>query len=398
LFDTQACRTQFAESRTNPARSSPHAALPGVYWTVPHFDPDRLRILDANVNRAAEGLRVVEDYLRFALQDGHLAGRCKRIRHRLADIVTAWPAGELILSRDAAFDVGRPLKTVQELCRKTADDIATANLKRVQQALRSLEEWAKLPGSLSVPSLEDLRYQTYELESAIQRTRQSTALLCGRSLYLLVDGANSDEDFQRRIGEALDAGVNLFQLREKRLPDRELFCRGRKLMEMAHRVQARVIINDRIDLAQILQADGVHLGQDDLPVHVARRLLGPTALVGVSTHTLQQARQAVTDGASYIGVGPTFVSVTKSFDQLAGPALLGDVAAEIGLPAFAIGGINLDRLDEVIASGMTRVAVSSAIWGQAALGDACRQFLARLASAAPVVRAPDSVSSVEGPP
>jgi thiamine-phosphate pyrophosphorylase len=171
-------------------------------------------------------------------------------------------------------------------------------------------------------------------------------------------------------------------------------------MQLARRVDAQVIINDRVDLAQVLKADGVHLGQEDLPLPLARRLLGPTALIGVSTHTLQQARQAASEGASYIGVGPTFASPTKSFDQLSGPELLREVAGEIRLPAFAIGGINLDRLDEVFACGMHRVAVSSAIWSQAAPAAACHQFLARLAmhaSGSPVAAAQGIATEDESP-
>ncbi len=124
---------------------------------------------------------------------------------------------------------------------------------------------------------------------------------------------------------------------------------------------ALYVMNDRADLAVVTEADGVHVGQDELSVKEARRIVGPHRLVGVSTHTIEQARQAVLDGADYIGVGPVFPSVTKSFESPAGLELVRQIAAEIALPWFAIGGINAENVDSVLEAGATRIAVSHAI-------------------------------------
>jgi thiamine-phosphate pyrophosphorylase len=121
------------------------------------------------------------------------------------------------------------------------------------------------------------------------------------------------------------------------------------------------IVNDRPDVARLAEADGVHLGQDDMPIKEARRILGPDAIIGVSTHDLDQVRQAVLDGASYIGIGPTFPSQTKDFDELAGLEFVRRASAETTLPAFAIGGINAGNIADVAAAGAKRVAVSQAI-------------------------------------
>jgi thiamine-phosphate pyrophosphorylase len=121
------------------------------------------------------------------------------------------------------------------------------------------------------------------------------------------------------------------------------------------------VVNDRPDIARLVEADGVHLGQDDLPVKEARRIVGADALIGVSTHNLEQLRQAIRDGASYLGVGPTFPSGTKSFDEFPGLAFVRAAVAETSLPVFAIGGINRDRIAEVVAAGARRVAVSSGV-------------------------------------
>jgi thiamine-phosphate pyrophosphorylase len=126
-----------------------------------------------------------------------------------------------------------------------------------------------------------------------------------------------------------------------------------------------VVVNDRPDIAVLADADGVHLGQDDLRVKDARAIVGPRRLIGVSTHSIEQARAAVLDGANYLGVGPTFPSRTKSFDAFPGLDFVRQVAAEIRLPAFAIGGIEATNVGEVVAAGLRRVAVGSAVMGDA---------------------------------
>ena len=120
-------------------------------------------------------------------------------------------------------------------------------------------------------------------------------------------------------------------------------------------------MNDRPDLARLVEADGVHLGQEDLPVKEARRILGPDALIGVSTHSLDQVQRAVLQGASYIGVGPTFASSTKEFDELAGLDFVRAATAETTLPAFVLGGVTAANVGDVVAAGGRRVAVSAAV-------------------------------------
>ena len=139
---------------------------------------------------------------------------------------------------------------------------------------------------------------------------------------------------------------------------------GRGLREVRNITQANgvlFIVNDRPDLARLAEADGVHLGQDDLPVLEARRILGAEALIGVSTHNLEQVRQAILDGASYLGVGPTFPSQTKEFATHAGLEFVQQAMAETSLPAFAIGGIDASNIAQVRAAGARRVAVSHAV-------------------------------------
>ena len=176
----------------------------------------------------------------------------------------------------------------------------------------------------------------------------------------------------------------MIQLRDKPLDDRLLIQRARVIRRTLDRLQATqpgiplLIINDRPDVARASSADGVHLGQDDMAVADARKIVGLHALVGVSTHSIEQARQAVLDGADYLGCGPTFPGQTKQFDTYPGPAFLEQVSAEIRLPAFAIGGITLENLGEVLETGLQRVAVAGAISNSDAPDDVAGQFQDRL--------------------
>jgi thiamine-phosphate pyrophosphorylase len=137
-------------------------------------------------------------------------------------------------------------------------------------------------------------------------------------------------------------------------------------------------MNDRPDLAVLCDADGVHVGQDELTVRDVRRIVGPDRLVGVSTHDIEQARQAVLDGADYLGVGPVFPSDTKSFDAFAGLEFVRQAAAEITRPWFAIGGITAANLADVTAAGAERIAIGAAICAADDPADATRALRSRL--------------------
>jgi len=192
--------------------------------------------------------------------------------------------------------------------------------------------------------------------------RHSKRLLNDARLYALVDVRPDEETFKKFITHIISGGVDIIQLRDKQANDRTLLARSRILKDCIA-VSGRDVLfmmNDRPDLAVLAEADGVHVGQEELPVALVRRIAGDM-LVGVSTHSIEQARQAVLDGADYIGAGPVFESTTKEFTQFPGLAYLREVAAEIEIPAFAIGGITAKRLDEVLQTGVRRVAVSSAL-------------------------------------
>lgn len=324
---------------------------------------DSARIVDACANRAREGLRVVEDYCRFVLDDAFLSGELKQLRHQLADVLGRLdPHHEsLLAARDTLRDVGTSLTTPDEHARPSLLAVVQANLKRLQEALRTLEEFGKLFGPDVSGALEKARYRSYTLERAIMLGTSARRRLADVKLYLLLSGKGCAAALDWTIEEAAAGGVQMVQLREKDLPDRELLERARNVRRWTAQAGLLFIMNDRPDLARLIEADGIHLGQDDMPVREARRIAGPDAIIGVSTHNPEQVRQAVLDGASYIGIGPTFRSGTKEFGELAGLEFVKQATAETSLPAFVIGGVTAQNIDQAVQAGARRVAVSAAI-------------------------------------
>ncbi|NMC21266.1 MAG: thiamine phosphate synthase [Thermogutta sp.] len=320
-----------------------------------------MRVLDASANRAVEGLRVLEDYVRFMLDDPFLMGELKGVRHELTAWLERLPMDARLAARETLADVGTTIKGLQEARRQDLSQLVDANFSRVREALRSLEEYAKPAAPDLAAAAERLRYRLYTLHRAVRRTDQARARLAAAKLYVLVDGCESESELECLCDDLVRGGVHVIQLREKRLDDRALIGRARAVRRVTRGTGTLFIMNDRPDLAVLAEADGVHVGQEELTVKDARTIVGPDRLVGVSTHDIEQARQAVLDGADYIGCGPTFPSATKRFEAFPGPAFLRQVAAEIRLPAFAIGGIHEGNLGMVLETGFRRVVVSSGI-------------------------------------
>lgn len=184
------------------------------------------------------------------------------------------------------------------------------------------------------------------------------------TLYVILDRAVAGG---RDLGELLDAviagGARMVQLREKSWPSGRLLPLAERLLARCRRAGVTFVMNDRVDLAVAIGADGVHLGQEDLPPRLARPLLRPGMILGVSTHSVEQARRAQVDGADYVAVGAMFSTRTKPDFELVGPALVRAARSQIHVPLVGIGGITLENVGEVIRAGADGVAVISAVSG-----------------------------------
>ena len=342
------------------------------------------RVVDVNANRARESLRVLDDYCRFVLNDALLTGEVKRLRHDLVAAVGALPAGPLLAARDTPHDVGTAVGVPSEYRRSTPAQVARVNVARLQESLRSLEEFGKVLDESFARRVESLRYAAYTLDRALFG-RTPGDRLREAQLYALLTGSQCVASLEWTIAEAAAGGVQVVQLREKAMPDRELLARAKDVRRWATAAGVLFVVNDRPDIAALCGADGVHLGQDDLDVAEARRVVGPNALVGVSTHTAEQVRRAVIDdGADYVGVGPTFPSKTKSFADYPGLDFVREVASLTSLPAFALGGVDLTNVSGVVAAGLRRVAVSSALATADDPKAVARRFRAALGELTPV--------------
>ena len=331
------------------------------------------RILDANLDRAREGLRVIEEWCRFGLNSSELSEICKQLRQELGHL----HQDKFRDARDTPGDVGTEITHVQEETRTSIASVLQANLSRVQEALRVLEEYGKLCDSSLSLACKRMRYQVYSLESQLLKLERRQRLQQAM-LYLVTSEADSESKSLAEIVEAaLQGGARLVQYRDKISDDLTRLERAKSLRLLCHRYQALFIVNDRIDIALASEADGVHLGQEDLPVVLARQMLGPHRLVGRSTTNPAELDRAIQEGVDYVGVGPVYATPTKE-KAVAGLDYVRYAAAHSPLPWFAIGGIHEANLPEVLQAGAQRVAIVQAIMKAFEPRDTVRQLISAL--------------------
>jgi thiamine-phosphate pyrophosphorylase len=323
-----------------------------------------MRIIDANLNRCREALRVVEEVFRLGLSDKEVSTEIKRLRHDLAAIARELgrAGGGLLGARDSANDVGREL-VVRNQKRAYAGmaDMASANIKRAEEALRVLAETARLAASTLAPRFERMRFEVYEIERKHLPRLSRRSRLENVLLYSLVTSAISPIPLPSMVKILVDGGVDAIQLREKTMPDGAFARLAEKVGGVCRKGGALFIVNDRADVAAAVGADGVHLGQDDLPPACARKIMGERGIIGVTTRNLAMAKKALAGGADYIAIGPAFKSQIAPEKEAIGPAAAGLATRMLDAPAFAIGGVTASRLPLVLKAGCRRIAVCTAL-------------------------------------
>ncbi|MFN6535218.1 MAG: thiamine phosphate synthase [Nostoc sp. EkiNYC01] len=307
------------------------------------------RILDANLDRAREGLRIIEEWCRFGLNNAQLSLECKRLRQEVAK----WHTPELRAARDTPSDPGTELTHPQEEERASIKSVLQANFCRIEEALRVLEEYSKLYHPTMAKASKQMRYQVYTLESNLMG-HQRHQLLWRSRLYLVTSPSDT---LLNTVEAALKGGLTLVQYREKTADDSLRLEQARKLRQLCHIYGALFIVNDRVDLALAVDADGVHLGQQDMSITVARQLLGSQRLIGLSTTNQEEMQRAIAENVDYIGVGPVYETPTKVGKAAAGLEYVSYAAKNCSIPWFAIGGIDANNINDVIDAGAERVAV-----------------------------------------
>lgn len=322
-----------------------------------------MRIVDANCNRISEGLRFLEDVSRFTLNDQALSRQIRDLRHTIAKNITV--LGNSPLSeRDAAGDIGAKFDPSNQ--HQDMPSLVAANAKRIEEGLRIIEELAKLPelsAFLRSTDFQQMRFTVYTIERDLTgKLLRKTTVQKIKGLYAIIDtsmiGTRNACDIASHM---ILGGVKIIQLRDKSSTKAALFVIAQQLKQLCQQSGILFIINDHLDIALAVAADGIQIGQDDLPISVVRNTIPIEMIIGCSVYSAAQAQKAQTDGADYIGVGAIFATSTKNEVTIIGLEGLQQIRNTIAIPIVAIGGINTQNIAGVMATGVDAAAVISAL-------------------------------------
>jgi thiamine-phosphate pyrophosphorylase len=326
------------------------------------------RIIDANFNRAREAIRVIEEFCRFALNSGAFTERAKQLRHELSAAIDKLDAGSLISSRDTLGDIGVDRTVENQLRRSDLKDCLTAACKRLPEALRAISEMTQTLNPSVAEKIENLRYTTYTLEKDIVLFSETGEKFKRVRLYVIIS-SNLPADVISLTHRCVAGGADCIQLRAKDVEDDNLFALAAEFVQICKADGVLSIINDRADIAIAAGADGVHLGQNDLPVEYAR-------------HSLEQLRAACDEHPAYVSLGPVFSTGTKPSAKPVGLDYIRQGTEELadsGIGHVAIGGITLDNVEGVLGAGARAIAVCAAVTEVDDPTAACRALKEKIA-------------------
>lgn len=319
------------------------------------------RLLDANINRVSEGIRVVEDVARFVYNQKEFSKELREKRHYLRKLFIQ-KDNDFLNSRDTKKDVGIEITKDSLLDKKSnIKHVVLGNFKRIQEGLRSIEEISKISCDYSISKeIESLRYSFYNLEKEFMGSLKPEIPL---GLYgITAENFSKGRSNYEIVTEMIKSGIKIIQYREKFKSLREKLEEAKILCELCKKNNVLFIVNDHVDIALMVDADGVHVGQEDMPVSEIRKILGANKIIGLSTHSVEDADKAVLQDVDYIGVGPIFPTTTKDRTAV-GIEYMEYVEKNINLPYIAIGGIKEANLLQVVEKGARRIALVSEIVG-----------------------------------
>ena len=319
------------------------------------------RLLDANINRVSEGIRVIEDIARFVYNQKEFSKELREKRHYLRKLFIQ-KDNDFLNSRDTKKDVGIEITKDSLLDKKSnIKHVVLGNFKRIQEGLRSIEEISKISCDYSISKeVEALRYSFYNLEKEFMGSLKPEIPL---GLYgITAENFSKGRSNYEVVTEMIKSGIKIIQYREKFKSLREKLEEAKILCELCKKNNVLFIVNDHVDIALMVDADGVHVGQEDMPVSEIRKILGANKIIGLSTHSVEDADKAVLQDVDYIGVGPIFPTTTKDRTAV-GIEYMEYVEKNINLPYIAIGGIKEANLLQVVEKGARRIALVSEIVG-----------------------------------
>lgn len=336
--------------------------------------------LDASINRALEGMRVCEDIARFSIRENSLSTRLKSLRHQLGEAARAFPRELLLAARDIARDEQKYTDLETETRRSDLSDVLKANFHRSLEALRTIEELAKLVTGNGA-AFQKVRFSLYDLEKdvvlAVERNNRLSHL-DGGALYAILDSSFvKDENYSEICRHLIKGGASAVQLRMKGHESSQFLAVAQEISRLCREHNVLFIVNDRPDIALLSGAGGLHLGQDDMPVDQARRMLPPGMIIGKSTHSRDQALEALYEGPDYIALGPIFNTRSKDGSELKGigTEIITEVKKDSDVPLVGIGGITADNARDVISSGCEACAVISCLYQNNRIEENCRNLV-----------------------
>ncbi len=323
------------------------------------------RIIDASMNRTGEGLRLLEDVARLLLGEAGITEQLKVMRHELVRVEEPLHR-QLLESRDSTGDVGVDVEVPGEEKQRDLPATVVANARRAQEALRALEELAKLPEiapHLDSEKFKNARFQLYTIEQDLfgRLLRRDKAERV-RGLYVILDTASlAGRSHIEVAGQVIRGGASVVQLRDKTTPIGELLVIARELASLCRENRVLFIMNDYLDVAIAAGADGLHIGREDLPCVEARKLLPMDMIIGCSVTSVELATVAEADGADYVAVGSMYPTPSKEKAVVVGTEMLSQVRQATSRPLVAIGGITRENATGVVAAGADAVAVIRAV-------------------------------------
>lgn len=332
--------------------------------------------IDANINRAVEGIRVCEDIFRFSLKCS-LSSEFKDLRHKITGVISVIPSGSLLSGRDVPKDEQKFVNTLSEMKRESINDIFRANIRRAIEASRVIEEFSKSVHGDIAAGFQEIRFSLYDLEKRGWMLLDKSVMIerLRFSLYAIVDSAFVPADQMAETSKILaDSGADIIQLRMKDVSGRDYLAMSEKISGICRDNDVLFIVNDRIDIAMISGAHGYHLGQDDVPVSKALSISGDHFITGISTINADEAA-AVTD-ADYIAIGPVFPTASKDGSMLEGTGIetVKKVCSITDKPVVAIGGISEANAGILMEAGVSSLSVISALYKDGKVAENTRKL------------------------
>lgn len=318
-------------------------------------------LIDANLSRAKEGMRVVEDTIRFVLRNEVLYDKIRPLRHILVQLEYLLGSATRLAGRNFDQDLGQASEENNLASRRNFWGLMKANFSRLEEALRTLEEYSKIYLPQHYSHFQKLRYDVYCIEFEVLSSTPHYWL----QLYFEAGVVYPLSDNPEDLIWLIDHGAKVVQLRNKNGDKNEIYNQAKYLCEYIDKKDKNafgytpilLIIDDCVQVAAQLPVAGIHIGQTDMSLLQARKILGSSKIIGKSNNNLEQMKESVAQGADYVSIGPIFPTPTKPDRTPVGVEAIEKIKKEIFIPWLAIGGIDIKNAPELYKAGANNIAV-----------------------------------------